>query len=140
GRGDQETKFKVDGATWHRTGDAGYLDGQGRVWLLGRCSARIKDDRGELYPFAAETALYQDPRIRRAAAVAHRGRRVLALEYYDPAKERDLSLVQQVLSWAPMDEIRVYGHIPVDKRHNAKIDYPALTELLDRVRSKDSEA
>ena len=31
-----------------------------------------------------------------------------------------------------LDEIRVCKHIPVDKRHNAKIDYPNLYRLLDQ--------
>ena len=33
GEGDHETKFEVDGARWHRTGDLGYLDAAGRLWL-----------------------------------------------------------------------------------------------------------
>ena len=28
--------------------------------------------------------------------------------------------------------VHVTRSIPVDKRHNAKVDYPALAELLDR--------
>ena len=44
GVGDAETKFRVGEVIWHRTGDAGYLDAHGRLWLLGRCSARIADD------------------------------------------------------------------------------------------------
>jgi hypothetical protein len=30
-----------------------------------------------------------------------------------------------------VDEVRVCKHIPVDQRHNAKIDYPRLHEMLD---------
>jgi acyl-CoA synthetase (AMP-forming)/AMP-acid ligase II len=132
GRGDEETKLRVDGEVWHRTGDAGYLDGEGRLWLLGRCVARIRDGRGELYPFAAETALYQDPRVRRAAVVAHRGKRVLAVEFYEGQAGADLGAAPS-LGWAQLDEVRVLRKVPVDGRHNAKVDYPALYRLLDQL-------
>jgi acyl-CoA synthetase (AMP-forming)/AMP-acid ligase II len=132
GRGDEETKFRVDGVVWHRTGDAGYLDERGRLWLLGRCVARIHDDRGDLWPFAAETAVYQDTRVRRAALVAHRGKRILAVELHEGQRQIDVTAMQAALKWALVDEVRVCRTVPVDRRHNAKIDYPALYQLLDR--------
>jgi acyl-CoA synthetase (AMP-forming)/AMP-acid ligase II len=132
GRGDEETKFWVDGVVWHRTGDAGYLDRAGRLWLLGRCSARIEDRHGTLYPFAAETAVYQDPAVRRAAVLGREGRRLLAVEFYERAGRPDPAALRRALDWAHLDEVRVLRHIPVDKRHNAKIDYPALYALLGR--------
>ena len=46
--GDEETKITVGEHVWHRTGDAGYLDAQGRLWLLGRCSAKANDNDGVL--------------------------------------------------------------------------------------------
>lgn len=130
GRGDEETKFRVDASVWHRTGDAGYLDAEGRLWLLGRCVARIDDAHGTLYPFAAETALYQDPRVRRAAVVAHRGQRVLAVEFYDRQARPEAESLKGMLAWTHLDEVRVLRRVPVDKRHNAKIDYPSLHRLL----------
>jgi acyl-CoA synthetase (AMP-forming)/AMP-acid ligase II len=130
GQGDSETKFREDGVVWHRTGDAGYLDDRGRLWLLGRCCARIEDRHGVLYPFAAETAVYQDARVRRAALVAHEGRRVLALEFWDGRAEPDREMLDRELSWAHVDEVRVCRTLPVDSRHNAKIDYPALHRML----------
>jgi acyl-CoA synthetase (AMP-forming)/AMP-acid ligase II len=131
GQGDEETKFRVDGVVWHRTGDAGYLDDQTRVWLLGRCAAQIRDRHGVLYPFAAETAVTQDSRVRRAAMVAHADRRILAVEFYDPA-ETDLTPIREALSWIHCDEVRVCKRIPVDKRHNAKVDYPSLYRMLEK--------
>ena len=126
GRGDDETKFRVDGAVWHRTGDAGYLDDRGRLWLLGRCVARIDDARGELYPFAAETAVYQDARVKRAAVVGHNGRRLLAVGVVRRRRSRATwKRSAQILAWARIDEVRVWPPVPVDNRHNAKIDYPA---------------
>jgi acyl-CoA synthetase (AMP-forming)/AMP-acid ligase II len=132
GRGDEETKFRVDGIVWHRTGDAGYLDSEGRVWLLGRCAARIHDNHGDLYPFAAETAAYQEPLIRRAAMVGRDGRRMLAVEFYDGVDRAALDRLRDRLAWTHLCEVRVCARIPVDKRHNAKIDYPSLYRMLDQ--------
>jgi acyl-CoA synthetase (AMP-forming)/AMP-acid ligase II len=132
GQGDEETKFRVDGAIWHRTGDAGYVDLEGRAWLLGRCAARIHDQHGELYPFAAETAVLDEPRIRRAAMVGRAGQRVLAVEFYDTRDPPSLDDLRNRLAWTHLDEVRVCARIPVDKRHNAKIDYPSLYRLLDQ--------
>lgn len=131
GRGDEETKFTVNGTTWHRTGDAGYVDDRGRLWLLGRCAARIEDRHGTLYPFAVECAVYPNPTIRRMAVVAQRGRRILAVEFYDGWTGADLDFVKERAAGARIDEVQVHRRIPVDSRHNAKIDYPALRKRLD---------
>ncbi len=131
-RGDEEPKFSVDGEQWHRTGDAGYLDDRGRLWLLGRCGARIEDAHGTLYPFAVECIAHHHPGVRRAALISHRGRRILAVELDDSATDTDLALLKHTLAWAYIGEVQVHRRIPVDKRHNAKIDYPALQGLLDK--------
>ena len=124
GRGDAETKFDANGKRWHRTGDLGRLDEQGRLWLLGRCAAAISDARGALYPFAVECAAQQVPGVRRAALVLAAGKRLLA---YEAAEEIAL---RQALAWAELDEVRRLPAIPLDARHNAKVDYPALERLL----------
>jgi len=128
GIGNEETKFSVDGVTWHRTGDAGYRDAQGRLWLLGRCAARINDRHGVLYPFAVECAVSFQPEIRRSAVLLHAGQRLLIIE--PSYKNLSLAHIREALAWALIDTIRIYSHIPVDKRHNAKIDYPALRKLV----------
>jgi olefin beta-lactone synthetase len=132
GQGDAETKFRVDGAVWHRTGDAGYLDARGRLWLLGRCSARIDDAHGTLYPFAVECAASAQPNVRRVAMVQLAGRRALAVEPLDHTRPLDLARLRAEVAWAGIEEIVPLRHIPVDRRHNAKVDYPALRRMLAR--------
>ena len=128
GQGDEETKFKVDGNVWHRTGDAGYLDIQGRLWLLGRRAAKIVDARGTLYLFAVECAASHHPNVKRAALILQKGQRLLVVALDE--KRQGLNELRGALAWADLDEIRVLNTIPVDKRHNAKVDYPALSKML----------
>lgn len=129
GRGDDENKFRVDGAVWHRTGDAGRLDPDGRLWLLGRCSAVIEDVHGTLYPFAVECGAVHAPGVARAACTRHEGRRLLLVQP-SPGAAPDLAALAGTLAWARLQELREYPAIPVDRRHNAKIDYTALAALV----------
>jgi olefin beta-lactone synthetase len=132
GQGDQETKFRVDGTIWHRTGDAGYFDATGQLWLVGRCAARSADEHGVIYPLAVETVVRQHPQVRQCAFLTQAGQRILVLECTTPLAATELTQLQARLAWARVSTLRVLDHIPVDKRHNAKIDYPALRNRLAR--------
>jgi len=133
GEGDRETKFKVDGETWHRTGDAGCVDQWGSLWLLGRCTARINDRRGVLYPFTVETAASNFTAVRRAAFVQTGGRRTLVVEPASDSTTAELDLLKSKLAWAHIERLLVLPRIPVDRRHNAKVDYPGLDRILKRL-------
>jgi acyl-CoA synthetase (AMP-forming)/AMP-acid ligase II len=134
-RGDAETKIVVDDGIWHRTGDAGYRDRRGRLWLLGRCSARLSCDlhiAGPIYPLAVEAAVIAaNSSIRRAACVARNGWRLLVIEIERSDGEVDPKAIRRSIPWARIDEVILCPGIPVDGRHNAKIDYPALHEMLE---------
>ena len=132
GHGNTETKFMVDNEIWHRTGDAGKLDAEGRLWLLGRCAAKVQDSRGELYPFSVECVAMERVNIVRAAFVAYDEKRLLAVETKHRLDESTKRGLFEDLSWAKLDSIQSINHIPLDKRHNSKIDYPALLRILHR--------
>ena len=127
--GEEETKFRVNSKVWHRTGDSGYFDDAGRLWLLGRTSAVINDERGELYPFAVECAVRQVPAVARAALVGQQNKRIL---FVQPKKGSriDADDVRDALAWARLDEVRVIEKIPLDRRHNAKVDYGRLAKIV----------
>ena len=123
GQGDAETKVEVDGRRWHRTGDAGRLDADGRLWLLGRCAAASVRDGEAVYPLQVEAALRA--RGMRAAFLELDGRRLVAVE-----GGADPEAVRAGVAWAGIDDIVPVDAIPVDRRHNAKVDLAALRTLL----------
>lgn len=135
------TKIQVGEQIWHRTGDAGYWDTQARLWLLGRCAARLETPSTDgvtraVYPFTVETAAHTFPAVKHAALVAQTNtstpKHILAIELYAPQSEAWHAQFSARLAWANLDEIRVLKQMPVDKRHNAKIDYPALRKLIEQ--------
>lgn len=125
------TKMDVDGRTWHRTGDAGYLDGEGRLWLVGRLAAAISDRRGTVFPFQVEYAAMATPGVRRAALVERDGRRTLVIEASGRVLQDQCAAFTTCVERFAVDRIRPLRRIPTDRRHNSKIDYPALHRLLD---------
>jgi acyl-CoA synthetase (AMP-forming)/AMP-acid ligase II len=133
GQGDEETKFRVDGQVWHRTGDSGYLDEQGRLWLTGRCVGKVVDERGCIYPLQVEGAVHAIFDLHRAAFVACNSRRLLVIEPGSRFKQESRPEIVARLDWARVDEVVTVDQIPVDKRHNAKVDYPALVRLIQRL-------
>ena len=131
GLGDAETKIRVGAVVWHRTGDVGYLDDVGRLWLLGRVRATITDAHGELHPFAVECAARLILPGRRSVLVCHNGLRMLLVEGALVAGEREA--LRTGLRWAKLDRLIEGVRIPLDRRHNSKVDYSALAKLLNRV-------
>jgi olefin beta-lactone synthetase len=131
GRGDSETKIHLGGTVWHRTGDAGYIDDRGRLWLLGRVAAAITDSRGELHPFAVECAARLLLPARRTVLAGHQGQRILLVE--GRLTVRDREELANGLRWAQLDRIIDRVTIPLDRRHNSKVDYAALGSRLERL-------
>ena len=128
---DRETKVKLPGITWHRTGDAGYFDDTGRLWLVGRCSAVIHDRHGSVYPFQVEYAANALPGIARSALVTRDGVRALVIEDRGRGIVGRCDAFAGCISAHRIERILTVPRIPLDRRHNAKIDYPALHRLLD---------
>ena len=131
---DRQFKIRVGTQIWHRTGDAGLLDASGRLWLLGPCKARIEDGRGGRYPLVVDAALSDNAALSRATLVRHQDRVLLVVQPRGDQAEGDFVAIGRSLTWAAADELVVIRRFPLDRRHNAKIDYPRLRRMLGKRR------
>jgi acyl-CoA synthetase (AMP-forming)/AMP-acid ligase II len=127
----------AEGRVWHRMGDTGQLDREGRFWLVGRVHSTIRRDGRLVHPQLVEqAALGDDAEIRRVAAVGMRderlGERVLVVvESAGGARVAQRVSARLAEAALPCDEVRVTAAaLPVDPRHNSKIDYAALRRSL----------
>ena len=129
GKGNEETKINHDGEIWHLTGDMGYFDSQHRLWLMGRESAIFHIDERFIYPFGIECAVMHHNLVRRCAVIQHKGKNLLCLE----TAEDKLDSVRQEYPQYHFLEFIYLEKIPMDTRHNAKVNYPSLASKLDQI-------
>jgi acyl-CoA synthetase (AMP-forming)/AMP-acid ligase II len=130
---------------WHRMGDLGYLDEQGRLWFYGRKSQRVITADGTLFTEPVELLFNRHPAVARSALVgapggaASRGqgtgaalRPVVVVEPRDKAllqdaaaRERLVGELRELAARTPMTAgittFLLHPSFPVDIRHNAKI-------------------
>ena len=124
------------GAVWHRMGDTGSFDRQGRFWLAGRVHSTIRRGGELVHPQLVEQAARgEDPRIRRIAAVgipdAELGERVVLVAETAAEGFEDEIAGRLAAADFSADKILLTAEpLPVDPRHNSKIDYGKLRERL----------
>jgi acyl-CoA synthetase (AMP-forming)/AMP-acid ligase II len=121
-----------DGAVWHRMGDTGSFDSQGRFWIAGRVHSTIQRAGGLVHPQLVEQAARGgDQRIRRLAAVGLDGRAVLVVETSAGDELKEDIASRLAAAGLEVDEtVLTTDPLPVDPRHNSKIDYVRLRERL----------
>ncbi len=132
---DQANKlYGNDGVIWHRTGDVATFDEQNRLWLQGRVKDLVQYGELQLQPLPVEAALDKVEGVERAALIqTQKGARcVLALEAsrslddLQPELDRELGRFQ-----LQGIKISLVSPIPMDYRHNSKIDRVGLRARLE---------
>lgn len=120
-------------AGWHRTGDVGHLDHTGALWIEGRLAHVITTVNGPVTPVALEQrALTTGVANAACVGIGPRGTQQVALILEMPG---DSILLDAAKTSAfrdaceyPFAVVMRIDHLPVDIRHNSKIDRAALAE------------
>jgi acyl-CoA synthetase (AMP-forming)/AMP-acid ligase II len=122
-----------EGKIWHRMGDTGYFDTQGRLWYCGRKSQRVVNEHECMYADQLEAIFNVHPEVARTALVGigtpGRQTPVLCVEpLHKPDAARRhrihtdlLQLGQSHAVSKSIQQILFHKSFPVDIRHNAKI-------------------
>lgn len=119
---------------WHRMGDVGRLDEQGRLWFYGRKGQRVETARGTLHSLPVEAQVETLwPERAALVGVGERGqqRAIVIVEAARGTPRFDraqlLAAVRALPGCDAIDDVLLHvGAFPVDRRHNAKIEREQL--------------
>jgi acyl-CoA synthetase (AMP-forming)/AMP-acid ligase II len=126
-----------NGRVWHRMGDTGYMDREGAFWLVGRLhSTIVRNDENFHAQIIEQAVAWKVKDALQVAAIGvpdeSMGERIAVV-----IQAQTLSItaeeIQEVMQAQdlPVDDVFYTTHeLPVDPRHNSKIDYDKLRELI----------
>jgi len=124
------------GRTWHRMGDLGWMDTEGRLWYCGRKSERVETADGDLYTECVEGPVNAISGVYRSALVGlgPRGKQrpVIVIEPEPGARVDELiaPVKAAVARWG-VERVESQASFPVDIRHNAKIRRAEIAAKLE---------
>jgi len=118
------------GTVWHRMGDLGWIDEDGRLWYCGRKSERVVTSRGTLFTECVEGIANAVRGVYRSAlvGVGESGRMTPILVVEPEPGQKITPLIARVArrmadheETSEVQRIEIRKSLPVDIRHNAKI-------------------
>ncbi len=129
---------------WHRTGDVGHLDTQGRLWIEGRLPHVLTTAGGVLTPVGIEQRIERLPQVRAAAVVGvgPPGTQVVAVVVVPTSvgprrgmvpAGTDLLDAVRAAAGVPVAAVLLTARLPVDVRHASKVDRSEVARRAARV-------
>lgn len=124
----KQNKIADNGVIWHRTGDAGYVNENGELFLLGRCKQIIHLGEQHYYPFLIEEELKRVPGIVAGTLILKNDQPHVI---YQHEQIFDKETFLQQLERLQISAFRCVAikQMPMDKRHHTKIDYEILNKM-----------
>lgn len=125
----RRNKILENGKIYHRTGDSGFVDEEGNLFLCGRCATIIPFEGEPVYPFICENFIQSVNGITIGTVMLLEGRLMVVAESENQALRQSQRAALMKMKPTPADVLFV-KNIPRDPRHNSKIDYEKLRKNL----------
>jgi acyl-coenzyme A synthetase/AMP-(fatty) acid ligase/pimeloyl-ACP methyl ester carboxylesterase len=130
---------------WHRSGDVGHFDSDGRLWIQGRIGHVITTTVGPVTPVGIEHGVAKLDDVHEAAVVGvgpvGTQQVVVVVTPVDQIRRPDLASldladrVRGVAGSIDVAAVLTVPSMPVDKRHNSKIDRTRIAGWAEAVLS-----
>jgi acyl-CoA synthetase (AMP-forming)/AMP-acid ligase II len=139
----------VERKIWHRMGDCGYFDGEGRLWFCGRKVERVETSEGPLFTEPCERVFRANPSVKRCALIglgAPGNQRPAIVVETHLTRDLERKVLAEALRVTALSHFatrrisRFYfrTRFPVDVRHNAKIHRLTLARWAVQARAYDT--
>lgn len=117
----RECFIEINGKTFFRTGDLGYMDEDGYFFIVDRLKRMINASGFKVWPAEVEAIMYSHPDILEACIIsapdAHRGETVKAVVVLKPTADRSRISEQSIIDWC--------------RERMAAYKYPRIVEFVD---------
>ncbi len=144
--GERSNKVSTRAGVWHRMGDAGYFDAAGRLWVVGRVHTAMANPHYRpdaeskpapaswpcIFPYQVECMADEYPYVRKSAYLEAMGAHWVVVERVR-GKATDPQLaaaIRSSLADFPVAGVRFMDKLPVDPRHNSKVEYAQVRAWL----------
>ena len=140
-------KIQDGDSFWHRMGDVGYIDANGRLWFCGRKAHIVSTETGPMYSVCCEAIFNNHPAVYRSALVGIglKGQQIPVIVAepesgrFPSSEQERTSLRDELLQLGKQNPLTVgikrilfHQSLPVDTRHNVKINREQLAEWAAR--------
>ena len=118
---------------YHRMGDVGYKDEQGRLWFCGRKAHRVETEGKVYFSIPCERVFNTHPQVKRTALIGCRDEAMICVELEDGHSFSDSlntelqDIAEQFEHTRGISRFLEHPGFPMDVRHNAKINREQLS-------------
>lgn len=145
-----ESKIRDGDTSWHRMGDCGFLDAEGRLWFCGRKVERVQQAYGSMFTEPCEQVFRAHPEVSRCALIGmgppgkQKSALVVESDLQDSKRKRAFSRELRHLARAHVHTANIitfffHPKLPVDVRHNAKIHRLKLAQWATIAKGYESD-